>query len=175
MPRRNVKTILKAFNEFKKKYQKEIDETVQLLLVGYTTLKGDKDSIPAQIKRMNLLDDVRIISDIPDKDLVRFYNIASIFLFPTLYEGFGLPPIEAMSCGTPVIASNVSSVPEVLGDAAMFIAPNDFIEIAKDIYYLLVDNKLRDKKIILGKKRASLYSWKNYCHSTLQAFRKLWQ
>jgi len=175
LPRKNVGIILKAFDDFKKNFQEDVDANIELLLVGYTTLKGDENSIPAQIKKMDLSDNVRIISDVPDKDLMRFYNIASVFLFPTLYEGFGLPPIEAMACGTPVIASNVSSVPEVLGEAAMFVDPHDFVAISKNIQKLLVDEKLYAEKIEAGKKRASLYTWKNYCNSTLKAYRKLWQ
>ena len=175
LPRKNVGTILKAFNDFKKNFQGKIDDEVELLLVGYTTLKGDANSIPSQITKMNLAESARIISDVPDEDLVRFYNVANVFLFPTLYEGFGLPPIEAMACGTPVIASDVSSIPEVLGEAALFVSPNDFEGIAGNIYKLLTDEKLRDEKIAAGKKRAALYTWKNYCKSTLKAYRKLWQ
>ncbi|MBU1446366.1 glycosyltransferase family 4 protein, partial [Patescibacteria group bacterium] len=174
LPRKNVGAILKAFDDFRKTFQKGIDESVELLLVGYTTLKGD-DSISDQIKKMNLADYVSIISDVPDEDLVCFYNVASVFLFPTLYEGFGLPPIEAMACGTPVIASNVTSVPEVLGDAALFVEPHDFKAISKNIHLLLTDAKLCDEKIAAGKKRASLYNWENYCQATLKTYRKLWQ
>jgi glycosyltransferase involved in cell wall biosynthesis len=175
LPRKNVGTILKAFDDFKKNFQGKIDDEVELLLVGYTTLKGDVNSIPSQIMKMDLAESVHIISDVPDEDLVKFYNIANAFLFPTLYEGFGLPPIEAMACATPVIASDVSSIPEVLGDAALFVSPNDFEGIAGNIYKLLTDEKLRDEKIAAGKKRAALYTWKNYCKSTLKAYRKLWQ
>jgi glycosyltransferase involved in cell wall biosynthesis len=170
LPRKNVKTILEAFAKFHKEYK-----AAKLLLVGYTTLKGNLDKLNDQISKLGIGDAVQIITNVPDLDLVAFYNLASIFLFPSLYEGFGLPPLEAMACGTPVIASHVSSIPEVLGDAAVFVDPLDADEIARQIEMLMMNEKLREEKIQQGFRRAERYSWKNYCDSTLETYKKIWK
>lgn len=161
LPRKNIKTILKAFSLINKEH-----EDVRLLLVGYTTLKGES---------ANFGENVRVISDVSDDDLVLFYNLAEIFLFPSLYEGFGLPPLEAMRCGTPVIASNVSSILEVLGDAALYVDPMDYEEIACRAELLLSDKKLRDKKTEEGLSQAKKYSWDSYCKDTLKAYKVLFK
>ncbi|MFC1656114.1 glycosyltransferase family 4 protein [Patescibacteria group bacterium] len=170
LPRKNIKNSLKAFAKFHKNH-KDVD----FLLVGYTTLKGNLDDINNQIERLGIKSCVKIITNVPDEDLLGFYNLASVFLFPSLYEGFGLPPLEAMACGTPVVSSHVSSIPEVLGDAAVYADPLDPEDIAKNIELLMNDEKLREKKIAQGKERADVYSWKNYGNDTLRVYEKVWK
>ncbi len=170
LPRKNIKTALKAFARFRKNHK-----NVHFLLIGYTTLKGNLNDLNKQIERLGIKTSVKIITDVPDEDLLGFYNLASVFLFPSLYEGFGLPPLEAMACGTPVISSHVSSIPEVLGDAAVYVDPLDPEDIAKNIEILTVNQKLREKKIEQGKTRAEVYSWKNYGNDTLRVYEKVWK
>lgn len=170
LPRKNIKTALKAFARFYREYK-----NAHFLLVGYTTLKGDLHELNKQTEELGIKDAASIITNVPDKDLLGFYNLADVFLFPSLYEGFGLPPLEAMACGTPVIASHVSSIPEVLGDAAVYADPLDPEDIAKNIEMLMVNRELREQKIEQGKLRAEVFSWKNYGTDTLRVYEKVWK
>lgn len=168
-PRKNLTTALEAF---KKVYFNNHD--IHLLLVGYTSLKGGVKSLLKQIGKMGISGRVHIITNVPDNDLVAFYNLAKILIFPSLYEGFGLPPLEAMACGTPVIASNASSIPEALGDAALFVDPLDIDGFADAIEKLLLDEKLYDKLTARGMKQAEKYTWERYCDDTYKVYKKIW-
>jgi glycosyltransferase involved in cell wall biosynthesis len=95
----------------------------------------------------------------PEETLAVMYRLASVFVFPSLYEGFGLPPLEAMASGTPVVTSNVSSLPEVAGDAAVLVDPLDPEAIADGIYRVLTDETLRDTLRRRGPARARQFSW----------------
>lgn len=169
-PRKNLTTALDAF---KKVYFNNHD--IHLLLVGYTSLKGSLKDLRKRIKSLGLSGRVHIITNVPDKDLVAFYNLAKILIFPSLYEGFGLPPLEAMACGTPVIASNAASIPEALGDAAIFVDPLDADGFAKEIEKLLLDENLYDKMVARGMKQAEKYTWKRYCEDTYKVYEKAWK
>jgi glycosyltransferase involved in cell wall biosynthesis len=96
---------------------------------------------------------------VPDATLAILYRLARVFVFPSLYEGFGLPPLEAMASGTPVITSNVSSLPEVAGDAAMLIDPYETDAIAGAMRRVLMDDRLRDDMRERGLARAREFSW----------------
>lgn len=168
LPRKNIKTLLNAFSLVNKQ-----NKEIELLLVGYTTLKGGIEELKEQIERLKIDDFVKIITNVSDDDLVLFYNIANIFLFPSLYEGFGLPPLEAMACKTPVIASHVSSIPEVLGDAALYVDPLNPKDIAMHTEKMLLDDKIRKEKIQAGSKQVKKYTWEAYCDATLRAYRRL--
>ena len=104
-------------------------------------------------------EDVRFFGFVPDRTLSALYRMASVFAFPSLYEGFGLPPLEAMACGTPVVTSRLSSLPEVVGDAALLVDPYSVEEIARAMGRLLVDDALRDTLIERGYQRAKMFSW----------------
>ena len=96
-----------------------------------------------------------------------------MFVFPTLYEGFGLPPIEAMACGCPVVVSNTTSLPEVCGDAAVFVDPTDVKSIADGITKVLGDEKLRTELVKKGCLRAKGYTWERTARETLEVIRGL--
>lgn len=107
---------------------------------------------------------------VSDEDLVRLYNMAAVFAMPSLYEGFGLPLLEAFQCGCPVVASNAGSIPEIVGNAAVLVDPTNINSIAEGIVKIWNDNELREKLIDLGKKQASQFSWKKTAYQTLQAY-----
>lgn len=136
--RKNIRLMLEAFALIKK--NKGIPH--QMLLVGKVREHFDLLKV---ITELNLSQDVIVAGYVPDEDLPLLYNGADLFIYISLYEGFGLPPLEAMHCGTPVVTSNVSSLPEVVGDAAVMVDPYNVNEIADGIYKLLTDKKLRNK------------------------------
>ena len=105
-----------------------------------------------------------------DGDLIRLYQSADLLLFPSLYEGFGLPALEAMACGCPVVASNVASLPEVCGDAAYYVAPDNIENIAEGMYKVLTDNELRQSLIRKGIERAKLFNWEKSAKEHLKVF-----
>ncbi|MEN6371579.1 MAG: glycosyltransferase family 1 protein [Armatimonadota bacterium] len=121
----------------------------------------------SHLPRMVLLDPVS------RQDLTAIYTLADVLVFPSFYEGFGLPVIEAMACGTPVVTSNVSSMPEVAGDAAVLVDPNDTEAISRGLLELLNDKKLREKMIRRGRERAAEFSWKRTANETVAVYESL--
>ena len=109
---------------------------------------------------------------IPYEHLPLFYNCASLFVYPSFYEGFGLPPLEAMTCGTPVITSNVTSIPEVVADGAILINPYNLDELAQAMYNVLTDTSLSQELSVRGIKRAYQFSWKKTALQTIQAYKE---
>jgi glycosyltransferase involved in cell wall biosynthesis len=107
---------------------------------------------------------------IPDDQLPDLYNSIDILLFPSLYEGFGWPPLEAMACGTPVVASHAASLPEVIGDAGFMGAPYDHDGLAHAMHALLTDDALRLSVIARGLIRAALFSWEKVARQTLAVY-----
>ena len=99
-----------------------------------------------------------------------FYSGAELFVFPSLYEGFGLPPLEAMKCGIPVASSNASCLPEVLGDAAVFFDPENPLEMAEKVRSILSDAGLRRELVERGKRRTGRYSWSETAAQTLEIY-----
>jgi glycosyltransferase involved in cell wall biosynthesis len=114
---------------------------------------------------------VRFLGFVPIEMLRAFYKNAAAFVFPSLYEGFGLPPIEAMACGTPVVASNVSSLPEVVGDAAMVVNPENVFDIARGIREILLDEFLRRRCVQLGMQQLRQFNWKQTAEQVAETYR----
>ncbi|MEK7215932.1 MAG: glycosyltransferase family 1 protein, partial [Chloroflexota bacterium] len=113
------------------------------------------------VDELGLSNQVRFLGYIPDSDLPALLTGATCFLFPSFYEGFGLPPLEAMACGTPVIAGNTSSLPEVLGEAALFIDPRDISSIADAMFQVLMRRELRDDLRLQGLERVQGFRWQH--------------
>jgi glycosyltransferase involved in cell wall biosynthesis len=113
---------------------------------------------------------VRFLGFVPIETLRAFYQLARAFVFPSLYEGFGLPPLEAMACGTPVVCSNVSALPEVVGDAAVQVNPENVFDIARGMREVLLDSALRRRLIALGFEQVRKFSWERTAHEVLQAY-----
>jgi glycosyltransferase involved in cell wall biosynthesis len=116
---------------------------------------------------------VRFLGFIPFDTLRIFHELATAFVFPSLYEGFGLPPLEAMASGTPVIASAVSSLPEVVGGAAMLVNPENVFDIARGITEVLLNDELREELIVKGRKQAASFSWARTAASVLELYEEL--
>src|SRR6202007_392150 len=116
---------------------------------------------------------VRFLGYLPEGTLAAMYRLASVFVFPSLYEGFGLPPLEAMASGTPVVTSNVSSLPEVAGDAAVLVDPYDTLDIKEGIKRVLTDPVLRAKLREKGLARARHFSWEQSVKRTLEIYKEV--
>ncbi len=115
---------------------------------------------------------VRFLGFVPFDTLRCFYASAAAFVFPSQYEGFGLPPLEAMACGTPVVTSNVSSLPEVVGDAAVLVKPDNVFDIARGIQEVLLDEGLRAELIRRGHEQAGRFSWERTARQVLEIYRE---
>lgn len=115
--------------------------------------------------------DVGITYDVKDlRELPKLYNAADLFVFPSFYEGFGLPPLEAMACGCPVITSNTSSLPEVVGDAGIMVDPHDVEGLADATHKILNNDGLKQDMIKRGLKRAKMFSWERCARETLDVY-----
>jgi len=164
---KNLVRLIRAFAIFRRRYNLEH----QLVIVG----KQDPlaPEIPATIKQLGLQDTVITTGYIADSDLSDFYVSAEAFVFPSLYEGFGLPPLEAMSHGTPVISSNASVMPEVLGDAALFFDPLNLEDIASKLYQFATSYKLRQELKDKGIAQARKYSFGRMAREVLATYQKV--
>ena len=166
-PRKNVPTLLLAFHKLREAYQQD----VQLVLAGG---KGWLfEDVYNMIGELRLDDQIHMIGQVPSEDLLNLYNAAEMLAHPAFYEGFGLPPLEAMSCGLPTVVSNVASLPEVVGDAALLIDPNDGDELTVAMWRVLTDQKLNQEMRAKGLRQAERFSWTRAAHETLDIYRQV--
>lgn len=141
-----------------------------LIAGGKGWLYDDVLTLPA---KLGLADSVRFLSYVPDDDLPALISLADAFAYPSIYEGFGLPPLEAMACGTPVVASNVSSLPEVLGNAALLVDPKDAPSLAEALYRAVTDETLRYEMAEKGLQQAAKFTWRAVAENILSIYRRL--
>ena len=166
--RKNIPTLIRAFNQLKKKGIKH-----KLVLIGG---KGWKyNEIFHTIDKLNLKEEVLFMGYVPDEDLVKFYNTADLFVYPSIYEGFGLPPLEAMACGCPVVTSNSSSLPEVVGDAGIMVDPYNSDDLADKIYEILNNRNLRAKLCNKSLKRAKMFNWEKTARETWKVYEEVFE
>lgn len=166
-PRKNIGVLVDAY----RKLIKSQDIPHKLVICGK---KGWKyDGIMAKINQPDLKDRVIITGYVPHDLLPVLYKHADLFVYPSLYEGFGLPPLEALAQGVPVITSDAASLPEVVGDAALIFQPHDVDRLAELIIKVLKDEKLRDSLREKGPQRAAQFSWKTTADKTIQVYRQL--
>jgi len=164
--RKNIPTLIKAFYESKRRRTNH-----KLVIVGK---KGWKyDDIFETIDALNLKNEVIFTGYVPKEDLVKFYNTADLFVYPSVYEGFGLPPLEAMACGCPVITSNISSLPEVVGNAGITVNPYDVEELVEAMYRVLNDEDLRKELSKKGLERSKLFSWRKTAEETWKVYEEV--
>lgn len=164
-PRKNVDGLVKAFHRLKTKYKLT---NLKLLKAGNPQYQRDRKRLLNLIKQLGLQEEVIFLDYVPEKDLPGLYNMAELFVFPSFYEGFGLPVLEAMACGTPVISSNVSSLPEVVGNAGIMVNPKNIGALAEAMHKVLEDGELREKMVGKGLKRAAQFSWETSAQETLK-------
>lgn len=163
-PRKNTNALLTAYARL----PRSIQQKHGLILV--CTHASAANSILRLVAALSLEDRVLMMQGISDDTLAMLYRTAGVFVFPSLEEGFGLPPLEAMACGAPVIASNTSSLPEVLGDAAMLVSPTDIDGLATAIEWVLTDANLADTMREKGLLRSSKFSWRETARQTLSVY-----
>jgi glycosyltransferase involved in cell wall biosynthesis len=159
-PHKNLQRLISAFGLLK---QRPGHEDVKLLIIGEGEGEGEGIHKHGLLRRCveaaGVRQDVRFFGFVPEHTLAALYRLASVFAFPSLYEGFGLPPLEAMACGTPVVTSRLSSLPEVVGDAALLVDPYRVDEIAHALERVLQDDALRADLVARGLVRARQFSW----------------
>ncbi len=162
--RKNVITLIRAFKQLKKRGFKNYKLVVA----------GDKGwlykQIFKEIKSCNMMKEILFLGCVKDEDLPMLYNCADIFIYPSLYEGFGLPPLEAMACGIPVITSNTSSLPEVIDNAGIMVDPNDVNSLCEAMYNVLKDRELWHHMSNKGLERTKLFSWKETAKKVLEIY-----
>lgn len=166
--RKNLIRLIHAYNFLRK--NNKIDGR-KLLIVGKRTTNTHK--ILSEVQRLELSSDVIFTGYIPDEDLPFIYNSADLFVFPSLYEGFGIPPLEAMQCETPVAASHITSIPEVVGDGAMLFDPYDESDIAEKIDQIINKKVNVDELVKRAQLQAKNFSWDNSANKYIEIFGKL--
>ncbi|MGL4875305.1 MAG: glycosyltransferase family 4 protein [Clostridium sp.] len=166
--RKNVKALIDAFIDCKSSLLKEY----KLLIVG--SLKDDGETLLNYAKEKDMLSSIIFTGFVENSLLPILYNGADVFVYPSLYEGFGLPPLEAMSCKTPVISSNVTSIPEVTDDAALLINPNKAEEISKALITILNNTQLKSDLTIKGYEKSLQFSWRQTAKQTLDAYKHIY-
>lgn len=170
-PRKNVDILIKAFYRLRKNYGLS---KIKLLKAGNLQYQRDRRRTLNLVERLNLQKEIIFLDNVQEEYLANLYNIADLFVFPSIYEGFGLPPLEAMACGTPVITSNTSSLPEVVGDAGIMVNPYEIDGLAKAMYEVLTNNGLREDMIKKGLRRAKMFSWERTAKETLEVYQEVY-
>jgi glycosyltransferase involved in cell wall biosynthesis len=163
-------------------------KNLPLLIKSYKNITGDGHSIPLvivgslgwmyddvlnQIKMLDLRENIHFTGYVPIQDLPRIYNLAKVFVYPSTYEGFGLPPLEAMACGTPVITTAVSSMPEHVGDGGILIPPEDEAALTQAMLTLLNDHTLQEDLSNKGPQQAKFFTWKRTAQETIKVYQHI--
>jgi glycosyltransferase involved in cell wall biosynthesis len=163
--RKNIVRALQAFANITSSFP-----DLHFVLGGPKTWK--QTPVERLVESLNISDRVFLTGPVSDSDLPALYNGAKLFIFPSLYEGFGLPPLEAMACGTPVVTSNVSSLPEVTGEAALLVDPLDVEGIAQAMRRVLEDPAMAEEMHIKGLAQAAKFTWERTARETLKVYQK---
>lgn len=165
-PHKNISRLIQAFS----KVQTSLPDVHLVIL-------GKKDNfitgilnLQALIQGLGVESKVHFTGFVDEEDLPTIYNMADVLVFPSLYEGFGFPPLEAMACGCPAVVSNVASLPEICGDAAHYIDPYNVDNIAEGIYEVLSNNNLRECLVAKGYERVKEFCWEDAAKDVLRAF-----
>lgn len=164
-PRKNILGLIDAYSLLIKKYKKPIF----LVVCGKHGISYD--NYKSRTEQLGISDKVIFPGFIPMNEMPIFYNAAKVFVYPSFYEGFGLPPIEAMACGTPVISSTETSIPEIVGDASLLVNPANVDDLCKNILSILEDELLSLTLINKGLIHSSKFNWKKTAYDTIDAYK----
>ncbi|WP_138205914.1 glycosyltransferase family 4 protein [Haloimpatiens lingqiaonensis] len=165
--RKNIKSLLISFS----KIYKDLNQEYNLVILG--SYKEEGKPLVKLCEDLNIIDRVIFTGFIEDRFLPVFYNACDVFVYPSLYEGFGLPPLEAMSCGAPVITSNTTSIPEVVGESAILINPLNLEEISTALCHVLNNESVKKELRNKGLARAKNFSWRKTAQLTIEAYNKI--
>jgi glycosyltransferase involved in cell wall biosynthesis len=165
-PRKNLERLIDAYRLLNQRIN-----APPLVLVGKKAWLY-KDSIAA-VERSGCGEKIRLTGFVPEEDLPAIYSAATVFVYPSFFEGFGLPPLEAMQCGTPVITGDRTSLPEIVGSAGVLVDPYDSKALADAIERLLSDRELRTKLTQRGLERSKMFSWEQTARDTLKVFERV--
>lgn len=168
-PRKNILNLLKAYSRL----PLSLREAYPLVLAGGTGWLMEK--LDQEIHQLNIQRTVIKTGYVPKEDLPSLYSGATVFVYPSLYEGFGLPPLEAMACGTPVITSSVSSLPEVVGNAGVLVHPEDFEKLAEEMEDLVTNPPRRQLLSAMGLERSKHFTWEKCAAKTLEVYDRVVQ
>jgi len=171
-PQKNLVRIIEAFSALKAELDKEGKfPDLKLIIIGDELSKHP--DLRRTVIRGGVQNDVRFMGFVPIEVLRIFYDAAKIFVFPSLYEGFGLPPLEAMAHGTPVVTSNTSSLPEVVDKAAVLVNPENVFEIMRALQRVLLDQPLREKLKQRGYEQGKKFSWEASVRQVLSVYEQV--
>ena len=166
-PHKNLPRLIEAFARLR---AQPGHEDVHLMIIGDEI--GKTPELRRRVESFRVRPFVRFFGFVPESTLAALYRLATVFAFPSQYEGFGLPPLEAMACGTPVVTSNVSSLPEVVGDAAVLVDPDDGEAIAAGLSRVLDDPAFANELRARGREQAKKFNWEDSARKTLAGYRK---
>jgi len=168
-PQKNIPRLVEAFAVVRNELASHpLYADLRLIIIGDQIARNP--AVRRAVIHSRVENRARFLGFVPFDTLRIFYECAAAFVFPSLYEGFGLPPLEAMASGTPVVTSNVSSLPEAVGDAAMLVNPENVFDIARGIRDVLVDHALRERLISRGKEQAARFSWERTAREVLEIY-----
>jgi len=171
-PHKNLVRIIEAFSALKGELEKEGKfPDLKLIIIGDELSKHP--DLRRTVIRSGVNNDVRFMGFVPIEMLRVFYDAAKVFVFPSLYEGFGLPPLEAMAHGTPVVTSNTSSLPEVVGNAAVLVNPENVFEIMRAVQRVLLDQSLRDRIKQRSYEQTKKFSWDKSAQRILEVYQEV--
>jgi glycosyltransferase involved in cell wall biosynthesis len=173
-PQKNIPRLIEAFAVLRGDLENHpLYKDLRLIIIGDEISKYP--SVRQAVIKTRVEEVVRFLGFVPVETLRVFFEAASAFVFPSLYEGFGLPPLEALACGTPVVTSSVSSLPEVVGDAAVLVNPENVFDIARGIREALLDENLRAELILKGYRQARRFSWAQTARQVLEIYQEVAQ
>ncbi|WZL74585.1 glycosyltransferase family 1 protein [Clostridiaceae bacterium 35-E11] len=168
-PRKNVARLIRAFHMI----YNELNEEYKLIILG----KPDEsfENMMKLSEKLGIKEKIVFIDFVQKDVLPFFYNACEVFVYPSLYEGFGLAPLEAAACGVPIVASNTASIPETMGDACVYISPHNIVHMAQEIYDTIMNKDQRENLSIKAFKQSKKYSWKKASKETLKVYKDLMQ
>ena len=172
-PRKNLTRLIEAFAQLNLQSPISNLQSPQLFIGG--SLGWKYDETLARFQSLGLGQQVQLIGRVAETDLPKWYSACNAFVYPSLYEGFGLPVLEAMACGAPVITSNVTSLPEVLGDAGIVVEPTDIAALAAALSQVLCQPQLQTELRAKAIQRAAQFTWQRTAQQTFESYRRVLQ